>query len=45
LISYCKERMANYKYPRQIEFLEELPKTLTGKFLRRELREGAQAEA
>jgi long-chain acyl-CoA synthetase len=45
LISYCKERMANYKYPRQIEFLEELPKTPTGKFLRRELREGAQAEA
>jgi long-chain acyl-CoA synthetase len=45
LISYCKERMANYKYPRQIEFLDELPKTPTGKFLRRELREGAQAEA
>ena len=45
LISYCKERMANYKYPRQVEFLDELPKTPTGKFLRRELREGAQAEA
>ena len=45
LISYCKERMANYKYPRQIEFLDELPKTPTGKFLRRELREEAQAEA
>ena len=45
LISYCKERMANYKYPRQIEFLEELPKTPTGKFLRRELRDQARAEA
>jgi acyl-CoA synthetase (AMP-forming)/AMP-acid ligase II len=45
LISYCKERMANYKYTRQVEFLEELPKTPTGKFLGRELREGAQAEA
>ncbi len=43
LIEFCKERMANYKYPRQIEFLEEIPKTPTGKFLRRELREGAQA--
>jgi long-chain acyl-CoA synthetase len=45
LIAHCKERMADYKYPRQIEFLDELPKTPTGKFLRRELREGARAEA
>jgi len=45
LIEFCKGRMAAYKYPRQIEFLDELPKTPTGKFLRRELREGAQAEA
>ncbi len=43
LIEFCKERMANYKYPREIEFLEEIPKTPTGKFLRRELREGAEA--
>jgi long-chain acyl-CoA synthetase len=43
LIEFCKERMANYKYPREIEFLDELPKTPTGKFLRRELREGAEA--
>ncbi len=45
LVSYCKERMADYKYPRQIEFLDELPKTATGKFLRRELRDEARAEA
>ncbi|HJV88424.1 MAG TPA: AMP-binding protein [Noviherbaspirillum sp.] len=38
LIAYCKERMAAYKYPRQIEILDELPKTVTGKILRRELR-------
>jgi long-chain acyl-CoA synthetase len=38
LISFCKERMAAYKYPRQIEFLDELPKTASGKILRRELR-------
>jgi long-chain acyl-CoA synthetase len=45
LISYCKERMADYKYPRKIELLDELPKTATGKFLRRELRDEARAEA
>ncbi len=45
LISFCKERMANYKYPRKIELLDELPKTATGKFLRRELRDEARAEA
>jgi long-chain acyl-CoA synthetase len=45
LIAHCKEQMANYKYPRQIEFLDELPKTATGKFLRRELREEARTEA
>jgi long-chain acyl-CoA synthetase len=30
--------MAAYKYPRTVEFLDELPKTTTGKILRRELR-------
>ena len=38
LIAHCKERMAAYKYPRQVVLLEELPKTVTGKILRRELR-------
>ncbi len=38
LITFCKERMAAYKYPRQVEFLDEIPKTVTGKLLRRELR-------
>jgi len=38
LIAFTKERMAAYKYPRQIEFLDEIPKTVTGKLLRRELR-------
>jgi long-chain acyl-CoA synthetase len=45
LVSYCKERLADYKYPREIEFMDELPKTATGKFLRRELRDQARAEA
>ncbi|NYJ05462.1 class I adenylate-forming enzyme family protein [Petropleomorpha daqingensis] len=41
LIAFCKERMAAYKYPRSIELVGELPKTVTGKILRRELREPA----
>jgi long-chain acyl-CoA synthetase len=39
LIAFTKERMAAYKYPRQIEFLDEIPKTVSGKLLRRELRD------
>ena len=38
LIAHCKERMAAYKYPRQVVIVDELPKTVTGKILRRELR-------
>jgi long-chain acyl-CoA synthetase len=43
LIAFTRERMAAYKYPRQIEFLDEIPKTVTGKLLRRELRDYPQA--
>ncbi|MDQ6852061.1 MAG: AMP-binding protein [Actinomycetota bacterium] len=39
LIAYCKQNMAAYKYPRTIEMIDELPKTTTGKILRRELRD------
>ena len=39
LIAFCQERMAAYKYPRQVEFLDEIPKTASGKILRRELRD------
>ncbi|WP_346622753.1 AMP-binding protein [Blastococcus montanus] len=38
LIAHCKERMAAYKYPRSVVLVDELPKTVTGKILRRELR-------
>ncbi|MDR6173569.1 long-chain acyl-CoA synthetase [Nocardioides zeae] len=38
LIEHCRERMAAYKYPRQVVVIDELPKTVTGKILRRELR-------
>jgi long-chain acyl-CoA synthetase len=45
LIAHCKERMAAYKYPRQIEFVDELPKTASGKILRRELRDKEASRA
>jgi acyl-CoA synthetase (AMP-forming)/AMP-acid ligase II len=38
LIEFCRSRLAHYKCPRSIEFLERLPKTGTGKILKRELR-------
>jgi len=38
LIRHCKERLSAYKYPRVLVVLDELPKTVTGKILRRELR-------
>ena len=42
LIAYCKERLAAYEYPRDLEVLEELPKTVSGKILRREPRDRHQ---
>ena len=38
LIDFCRRKLANYKYPRIIDIMDELPKTATGKLLRRELR-------
>lgn len=35
IIGFCKERMAAYKYPRQVEFVKSLPKSGAGKVLRR----------
>lgn len=39
IISHCKQKLAAYKVPRQIEFIDELPKSAVGKILRRELKE------
>ncbi len=39
LIAFCREQLTGYKVPRHIEFRQELPKTVVGKILRRELRE------
>jgi long-chain acyl-CoA synthetase len=38
LIRFCRQRLAAYKYPRLVEIIDNVPKTLTGKFLRRQLR-------
>jgi long-chain acyl-CoA synthetase len=39
VIAFCKERLSPYKVPKQIEFINELPKSAVGKILRRELRD------
>ncbi|HEX7881736.1 MAG TPA: AMP-binding protein, partial [Afipia sp.] len=40
---YCKLHMAAYKYPRMVELMDDLPKTSSGKILRRELRDMSKA--
>ncbi|MDM0043964.1 benzoate-CoA ligase family protein [Variovorax dokdonensis] len=45
LKAFVKERLAPYKYPRFIEFVDELPKTATGKIQRFRLREREQQGA
>lgn len=38
LIAWTKSQIADYKYPRHIDFLEALPMNATGKILKKELR-------
>jgi long-chain acyl-CoA synthetase len=38
IVEFCKGRMAAYKRPHAVEILEDLPKTASGKIMRRELR-------
>ena len=38
LINFCRERIAKFKLPRIVQFVNELPKTGSGKILKRELR-------
>ena len=37
--SFVRDRLSQYAYPRRVEFVDDLPKTLTGKIRRIELRE------
>jgi fatty-acyl-CoA synthase len=39
LKSYVKQNLANFKVPREIEFIDELPRNATGKVMKRELEE------
>jgi acyl-CoA synthetase (AMP-forming)/AMP-acid ligase II len=39
IVEFCKERLARYKAPKSIDFLEALPKNPSGKILKKELRE------
>jgi len=38
IIAYCREHLAAYKVPRALQFVDDLPKTSTGKVMRRELK-------
>jgi acyl-CoA synthetase (AMP-forming)/AMP-acid ligase II len=38
VVAFAKERLANFKVPRQVEFIDALPRNLGGKVLKRELR-------
>ncbi|RDI71075.1 long-chain-fatty-acid--CoA ligase [Halopelagius longus] len=44
LLDYCRERIATFKVPKEVEFVAELPKTATGKVQKYELREQEWAD-
>ena len=45
LIAFCSERLASYKKPRSVDFVDELPRDAAGKLLKRKLREPYWASA
>jgi acyl-CoA synthetase (AMP-forming)/AMP-acid ligase II len=45
LIAFCDERLAGYKKPRSIDFMDELPRDAAGKLLKRTIREPYWASA
>ena len=45
LTAFARERLAGYKLPRSVEFVDDLPRTPSGKVLKRELRERFRSRA
>jgi acyl-CoA synthetase (AMP-forming)/AMP-acid ligase II len=45
VIAWCRENMANYKVPRRVEIVSELPTNASGKVLKYVLRERAANES
>ena len=39
VLAFCRERLANYKVPRRVEFRDALPRNPSGKVLKRVLKE------
>jgi long-chain acyl-CoA synthetase len=39
ILDYCKENLAGYKRPRSVDFVEDFPRTATGKVLKRILKQ------
>jgi len=44
VLAFARERLANFKVPREVEFLDALPRNLGGKVLKTELRRAARGE-
>jgi long-chain acyl-CoA synthetase len=45
VIEWCRAGLARYKVPKQVEFRQQLPKTMVGKILRRQLTEEEEKRA
>jgi acyl-CoA synthetase (AMP-forming)/AMP-acid ligase II len=39
LVAFCRDKLAGYKIPRQLAYVEALPRNPTGKILKKDLRE------
>jgi len=45
VIAHCRERLANFKVPREVAFVSKLPRNAGGKVLKRDLRERARQDS